>query len=398
MTPTFRRRLLTGLGAAALLGALAWAYRPAAIEVSVSAVERGAVRVVIEEDGVTRIRERYTVTPPVSGYVSRLALHVGDAVGPDQALFTLEPLPAATLDVRARAQAQAAVARAQAAERAASSAASAAQASADFARREVARREPLYRSGAISRTQYEQATAEALRSAATLASARSAIDVARHEREAAAVALRYAAGARADTQRIAVYAPVAGAVLAIHREDEGVVEAGTPMVTVGDPRSLEIVVDVLSADAVRIRPGMTVWLDRWGGDAPLEAHVRQIEPVAFTKISALGVEEQRVRVIADLQAPAERWQRLGDAYRVEAQFVLEDRAEVLRVPHSSLFRSGSDWSVYVVEAGRARLRTVTPGARGLLYSEIVAGLEPGARVITYPDDRIAEGVRVTEHD
>lgn len=390
-----RRWLVPGTVAALLVAAIGLAYRPPAIPVSVSPVERGRVEVVVEEDGVTRIRERYTVTPPVTGYVARLDLHVGDAVEPGQVLFALEPLPAAALDARARAEAQAGVARALAAERAATTAAKAAQASAEFASREVARLEPLYRTGAVPRNQYDQAVAEADRTAANLASARSAIEVARYEREAAETALRYAGGAREGERRIEVRSPVGGSILIVHREDEGVVQAGTPIVTVGDPHSLEVVVDVLSADAVRIRPGMTVWLERWGGDAALEARVRQVEPVAFTKISALGVEEQRVRVIADIAAPEDTWRRLGDAYRVEARFVLEEHADALRVPHSSLFRDGERWSAFIVDNGRARLRQVTPGARGLLHTEVIDGLAEHQTVVTYPDDRLADGTRVS---
>ncbi|MFA5940579.1 MAG: HlyD family efflux transporter periplasmic adaptor subunit [Sinimarinibacterium sp.] len=390
-----RRWLLPAIVATALAGALAVAYRTPPVPVAVSAVDRGSVEVVVEEDGVTRIRERYTVTPPVTGYVARLDLHVGDPVTPEQVLFELEPLPAAALDVRARAEAQAAVARAQAAERASGTAAAAAEASATFAKREAARLKPLYQSGVVSRTQYDQAVSEADRTRANLASARSAIDVARHEREAAETMLRYAGGARGGEQRIEVHSPVGGSVIAVHREDEGVVEAGAPIVTIGDPHSLEIVVDVLSADAVRLRPGMTLWLTRWGGETPLQARVRQIEPVAFTKVSALGVEEQRVRVIADILAPPEQWQNLGDAYRVEAQFILEQQTDVLRVPHSSLFRSGDEWFVFVVDRDRARRRAVTPGARGLLHAAISAGLSENDRVVTYPDDRLADGTRVS---
>jgi HlyD family secretion protein len=397
MSRTSRRWLFPGLIAVAILAAIGLAYRTPAVNVAVIEAARGPVQVVVEEDGVTRVRERYTVTPPVTGYVARLDFHVGDAVKVGQTLFVLEPLPSASLDARTRAESTAAVARAEAAQRAAETSAQAAQASADFARSEVKRLKPLMQTGAISRNQYEQALAEANRSAANLASAQSAIEVARYERVAAETALKFAGGARQSGQQIVVTSPVSGAVLAIQREDEGVVQAGTAMLTIGDPHSLEIVVDVLSADAVRLRPGMPVWLERWGGDNPLEARVREVEPTAFTKVSALGVEEQRVRVIADITAPPAQWQRLGDAYRVEARFVLHDQADVLRIPHSALFRDNGQWSIFVVDQDRARLRAVEPGARGLQFTEILNGLEVGARVIAYPDDRIADGVRVNPH-
>ncbi|MFP5305348.1 MAG: efflux RND transporter periplasmic adaptor subunit [Gammaproteobacteria bacterium] len=389
-----RRRLIPALTAVTVLVLIVWAYWPAPVAISASAVTRGPVQVVVQEDGVTRIRDRYTVMSPVTGYVGRLQLRVGDRVEAGQTLFTLEPLPAAALDVRAKAEAEAQVARARAAERAAETAARAAEASAELARRELARLEPLLKTGAVSRNQYEQAAAEAERSAANLASARSAIEVARYEREAAQTTLRYAGGARVDTAAIEVRAPIDGAVLILHREDEGAVQGGTPMLMLGDPHSLEIVVDVLSADAVRIRAGMPVQLEDWGGGVPLAARVRHVEPVGFTKISALGVEEQRVRVICDLAEPAERWRELGDGYRVDARFILHDAADALRVPHSSLFRVDDRWSVFVVLDGRARLREVRLGARGLLHSEIRDGLKEGEVVVTYPDDRIVDGTRV----
>jgi HlyD family secretion protein len=237
--------------------------------------------------------------------------------------------------------------------------------------------------------------AEAERADAMLKSARAAVDVARHELDAARTALRYsAASGPAATERIRVVSPVSGRVLSVLREDEGVVAAGTPVLAVGDPRSLEVFVDVLSSDAVRIRPGMDVWLERWGGDAPLEARVRTVEPTAFTKVSALGVEEQRVRVVADLVSPPEAWSRLGDGYRVEARFVIWHDDDALRVPHSSLFRVGEGWAVFVVDEGRAVRRRVSVGQRGALHAQVLEGLSAGQTVITYPDDRLADGTRV----
>jgi HlyD family secretion protein len=193
---------------------------------------------------------------------------------------------------------------------------------------------------------------------------------------------------------------VQAVVLEVQREDEGVVTAGQPIMTIGDPRSLEIVVDVLSADAVRIRPGMTMKLERWGGDVPLAARVRTVDPTAFTKVSALGVEEQRVKVVGDLVTPPEQWSTLGDAYRVEASFVLWESDDVLRVPHSSLFRSGHGWAVYTVTDGRAALRPVKVGHLGLLHAEVVGGLDEGQVIVTYPDDQLQDGARVEirEHE
>ncbi|MCK9368317.1 MAG: efflux RND transporter periplasmic adaptor subunit [Metallibacterium scheffleri] len=388
------RKIFLALALLAVGLLIAWAYRPEATLVSVTTVSRGPLQVVVAEDGQTRIRERYVMTPPITGYVQRLQLHVGDAVKAGQVLFTLEPLPPAALDARARAETQAQVLRAEAAMRAAETNAQAAAADATFAVREQARLRPLFDTGQISRTQYDRAASDADRAGAALQSARAAIEVAAYERQAAQTALRYAAGERGAAERIKVASPVSGVVLDIQREDEGVVTAGQPVLSVGDPRSLEIVIDVLSADAVRIRPGMAVWLERWGGSEALEARVRTVDPTAFTKVSALGVEEQRVRVVSDLLTPAERWPLLGDAYRVEARFVLWESADALRVPHSSLFRAGEQWAVFAAQDRRAARRLVKLGHHGVLFAEILDGLAEGETIVTYPDDRLADGARV----
>lgn len=387
------RRLVLAAIALALVAALAWAYRPGAVSVTAATVARGPLEVVVEEDGRTRVRERYAVTPPVTGYLRRVALHAGDAVRAGQALFELEPLPAAALDARSRAEARARVAGAAAAERAARAQVDAAATAADLALRERARLQPLFESGQVAKSQYDRAIVEAERADAALSAARAAVEVARHEQQAAATALQYAAGERSGG-RMTVTAPVGGVVLRVHREDEGVVAAGTPIVTIGDPASLELVTEVLSVDAVRIRPGMAVRVERWGGDAILEARVRTVDPGAFTKVSALGVEEQRVEVVSDLATPRDAWAGLGDAYRVETRFVIWRGEDVLRVPHSSLFRHGDDWAVFAVEDGRLAQRSVTLGQRGLLYAEVLAGLAAGDVVVTYPDDTLASGARV----
>lgn len=385
------------LGIAILIG---WAYRPSPVRVSVAQVTRGALQVVVREDGQTRIRERYVVTPPVTGYVQRLELHVGDPVDAGQVLFTLEPLPPTTLDARARADARARVARAGAALQATEADAQAAAAAAAYAVQEQGRLRPLFDTGQVSKTQYDRVAMEADRASAALRVARAAIDVARYEKESAETALRYSVGDRANDAPVQVRAPVKGVVLEVQREDEGVVTAGQPIMTIGDPRSLEIGVDVLSADAVRIRPGMAMQLDRWGDDVRLAGRVRTVDPTAFTKVSALGVEEQRVKVVGDLVTPPEQWSALGDAYRVEAGFVLWESEDVLRVPHSSLFRSGDGWAVYAVADGRAVVRPVEVGHLGLLHAEVVSGLDERQVIVTYPDDQLEDGtpVEIREHE
>lgn len=393
-----RRKILLLVIAVFVTLLIVWSYRPAAMPVSVVMVSRGPLQVLVEEDGQTRIRERYTVTPPVSGYMRRVDLHVGDAVAAGQVLFRLEPLPPGALDARARAEAEARVSRAQAALRTAQVDAEAALASATLAAREQARLGQLLESGQVARAQYDRTAAEKDRATAGLAAARAAIDMARYEKQAAETSLRHAAGERGGAGEIAVPSPIGGTVLDIRRESEGVVAAGEPVLVVGDPRSLELVTEVLSADAVRIRPGMQVQVDRWGGGEALEARVRTVAPLAFTKVSALGIEEQRVRVVSDLVSPATSWAALGDAYRVETRFVLWESPAALRVPHSSLFRNGDGWAVFVVQDGRAQRRSVRIGQRGVLHAEVIDGLREGDAVVTYPDDRLGDGVRVKNRE
>lgn len=390
------RRLFLIAVAVLIAGAIVYAYMPRPVEVSVTTVSRGYMSVSVEEEGHTRVRERYVVTAPVSAYAPRLLLHVGDGVQANQVLTELEPLPPGVLDVRSRAEAQARVAQARAALRAAQTNADAAQASAEYAARELQRVRSLKPSGAVSQAAVDQADADARRTAAMQASAKSAIEVARYDLTAAETALRYTVGTRnPDGERVKVTSPVDGVVLAVNHEDEGVVGSGQPLLTVGDPHSLEIVVDVLSSDAVRIRPGTRVLFTRWGGDHPLEGRVRSVEPVAFTKISALGVEEQRVWVIADFMSPEKDWLRLGDGYRLDTQFLIWESKDALRVPSSALFRNGDHWQVMVVRDGRLKLQAVQIGERGELYAQVLGGLAAGDEVITYPDDTLHEGERAS---
>ncbi|HEX6549752.1 MAG TPA: HlyD family efflux transporter periplasmic adaptor subunit [Gammaproteobacteria bacterium] len=390
------RRLVLIAVAVLIAGAIVYAYMPRPVEVSVTTISHGYMSVSVEEEGRTRVRERYVVTAPVSAYAPRLLLHVGDGVQTNQVLTELEPLPPGVLDVRSRAQAEARVAQARAALRAAQTNADAAQASAGYAARELQRLRSLKPSGAVSQAAVDQADAEARRTAAMQASAKSAIEVARYDLTAAETALRYTVGTRnPDGERVKVTSPVDGVVLAVNHEDEGVVGSGQPLLTVGDPHSLEVVVDVLSSDAVRIRPGTRVLFTRWGGDHPLEGRVRSVEPVAFTKISALGVEEQRVWVIADFVSPEKNWLRLGDGYRLDAQFLIWESKDALRVPSSALFRNGDHWQVMVVRDGRLALQTVQIGERGELYAQVLGGLAAGDEVVTYPDDTLRAGAHAS---
>lgn len=393
---TLHRHWGLGLTALALIAALAWGFMPRPVPVDVAAAGRGPLRVTVEEEGRTRVIDRYVVSAPVAGYVQRIQLRVGDAVVQCQTLAELEPLRSAVLDPRSRAEAEARVAAAQAAVLAAEQTARAAVADAQIAQKDYARRKALFQDGRISREEHDRAEAAARRAEATRRSSAFAVEVARHELEAARTALEYSAAPAAGTvpERVAVQSPVAGQVLRIVRESEGVVASGQSLIEIGDPAALEVEIEVLSADAVRIRPGMSVEFSRWGGDGILEGRVRVIEPTGFTKVSALGVEEQRVLVIADITSPPESWSRLGDGYRVEAGFILWEGGDVLQIPASALFRHGDGWAVFTLDAGRARLTPLTVGHSNGIAAQILDGMTEGTPVIVHPSDAIADGVRV----
>jgi HlyD family secretion protein len=388
-----------GILTAALLvtGLLVWGFWPRPVPVEIVSAERGPLTVTIDEDGRTRVIDRFEIRAPVAGVSCRVDFNVGDPVSRGQLLLGITPLQSAVLDPRSRAEAEARVAAAEAGLASMAETAEAAAARADYRSAEMARVEPLAEKGVVSREALDQARMERLAAEAALRAARHAVSVARYELEAARTALAHSAagGGSEPAERIPVRAPVDGLVLAVRRECEGPVDLGEVLLEVGNPSRLEVEVDLLSADAVRVRPGTRVLFEQWGGEEPLEGVVRTVEPVGFTKISALGVEEQRVLVIADFTSPPERWQRLGDGYRVEARFVLWHEDAVLQVPSSSLFRDGDGWALFTVREGRARLRRVEVGQRTGLRAQILAGLEQGEPVIDHPRDETADGARVT---
>ena len=393
-----RRSRTLGLSIAAItvLAALAWGFRPRPVLVEAGVLERGPLRVVVEEEGQTRVKDRYLISAPVAGYLQRIELDVGDSVSQGQTLALLEPLRPEVLDPRSQARAEAQVAAAEAALKGAEETVTAARAEARYARAEYARKQKLRADALISQEALDQADTRNRQASAALRSAEFAVDVARFELEAARTSLQYSLADNGEVGLpvVSLKAPASSRVLRIDHESEGVVSTAQPLLEIGDPSALEIAVDVLSADAVRIRPGNRVEFHRWGGAQPLEGVVRTVEPVGFTKISALGVEEQRVWVIADLTSPREAWLTLGDGYRVEAHFILWEAENVLQLPASTLFRHANGWAVFSIENGRARRREIETGQRTGLVAEVLAGLDAGARVILHPDDRIEDGVRV----
>lgn len=375
---------------------LIWGFWPKPVLVEAVAVIRAPLTVTIEEEGRTRVIDRYIVAAPVDGVTCEVQQNVGDPVRRDQALLDITPLDSQVLDPRSRAQARANVEAAASALRAAEESSRAAAAPARLAATELKRLRPLLDKGLVSRDAYDKALTEANTSAAARRSADFQVEVARYELEAARSVLEYTAGGKNEpAERVPIRSPIDGRILKIMHECEGPVRTGHPLMEVGDPSALEIEVDVLSADAVKIVPGMKVLFDRWGGDYLLEGVVRNVEPVGFTKVSALGVEEQRVLIISDFTSPREKWQRLGDGYRVEARFLLWHEEQVLQVPSSSLFRHDEGWAVFVIEDKRALRRSVKIGMRNGLFAQVLEGVEEGRMVINHPSDAVEDGRRVT---
>lgn len=386
-----RRRVLFLASTVAVVTVLALSLRPDRIVVETATARRGPLQTTVDEEGRTRVRHRYLVAAPVDGHLCRITLDEGDSVPRGTPLVQISPTP---LDPRTASQARARLEATEAAEREAAAGVALARAARREATSKLARAESLAVDGFISQQELELAqlnaeTAQRRLEAAAFRSdaAASEVDVAR----AALLASTPAGDAPPAGECLVVPSPIDGRVLRVYEENARVVAAGTPLLEVGDPADLEIVVDLLSTDAVRVAPGATMLIEEWGGDTTLRARVRMVEPSGFTKVSALGVEEQRVNVIADFVDPPGA---LGDGYRVETRTILRETDDALIVPWSALFRRGDDWGAFAVEDGRARRRDVQAGHRGAVHVEILAGLTEGDTVILHPSDRIDEGVRV----
>jgi HlyD family secretion protein len=376
-------------------GLLAVALWPTAVPVEVGTVSNGPLVVTVDEEGQTRVRRRYVVSAPVAGRVLRIELEPGDTVKQGDIVARIRAEAPSLLDARTRAEAEAAVASAKAALGRARADAERTKTALAQARRELIRAQELAKAGVVAPQDAEMRRDEALAAEEAVNAAAFAVDAAESELERAEARLRPSAS-DATGRVFNVTAPVDGAVLRRLRESESLVPAGEALLEIGDPRQLEIVSDLLSTDAVRVKPGARALIEQWGGSTVLEARVRRIEPAGFTKISALGVEEQRVNVILDFVDPAEAWKSLGDAYRVEVRIVLWEASSVLKVPTSALFRQGEGWAAYVMEEGRAHLTIVELGQQTAQEAEVRTGLSEGAKVILHPGDTLADGVRVEE--
>jgi HlyD family secretion protein len=379
MKITRKHVLLTGIGLVVFAG-IVYLFLPRPEVVQTAEVRRGPLQIVVEEEGETRVVDRYVITAPVSAYVRRLDFEVGDAVEAGQVIARFEPPRSVLLDPRSRTEAEARVSAAQAA-------LSRAEVASAQAERELGRMERLHATEAATRQALEQAEAEAV-------GARTSLDAARAELAAADAALRSdASGPPLPIQGV-VRAPAGGRILVVHQRSEGHVMQGEPLVEIGDTERLQVEAAILSQDAVRIRRGSRVMLDQWGGDEVLEATVTQVDPQGMTRVSALGVEERRVRAVADIVSPPEAYPGLGPGYRVLARFVVWEDADVLQVPTAALFRHNDGWAVFGVAGSRARVRPVTVGREAGLATQVLGGLEEGEVVIVHPGNEVEDGARV----
>lgn len=390
-TPRRLRLILVAIIVIVLLTVALW---PAARLVDTATVDVGVVRQTIEAEGRTRLKDRFEITAPMAATARRLQLEPGDRVARGDVLVTLEAMQPPPLDARGRRQAEAAVEAARARHGAAGEQVRVAEARATQARAEDQRQQALLERRLVATESAERSRTARLAAERELGSARFAFDTARHELDAARAVLERDADNGNAPVELEVASPVDGVVLRRHFESSRTVQLGEPLLEVGDPAALEVEVDVLSSDAVRLRPDMRVELLRWGGEPALPARVRRIEPGGFTKVSALGVEEQRVWVIIDIDAAPELFEGLGDAYRVNARFVLGEARDVVRVPASAVFTHGEGEAVLRVDGRRARLQPVRTGLHGGGEVEILDGLARGERVVVHPDRALSDGDRI----
>jgi HlyD family secretion protein len=383
-----KKLIASVLVVAAILAVAMW---PEAMDVTIVRAEQGPMQVTVDEDGETRVRDRFLVTAPVSGRVHRIEIEPGDTVVRGKTLLAqITPAESPLLDARTRSELQAAVDAATAAVGQARAERQRAATALERARSTLRRQQELMKAGAISSDDLEAAQT-------ALASAEDALRAAefterRAESEQQLARVRLSAPS-ASGRSVDVLSPVDGTVLRRLRESEGVVPVGEPLLEIGEPDRMEIVADLLSTDAVRVSPGAAVLIEQWGGGHTLDGRVRRVEPSGFMKVSALGVEEQRVNVVIDFVNHAEA-ARLGDGYRVEVRIVLWQENDVLKVPVGALFRQGDGWAVFVVEADRVRRQTVQLGQRNDNEGQILSGVEAGATVVLHPPDTLTDGARV----
>jgi HlyD family secretion protein len=371
------------------VAALAWLiFRPAPVLVETARAARGPMLVTVEEDGETRAHDRFVVAAPIPGRMLRVALEEGDSVRVNQVVAVLEPLP---LNQQQREEVLGRIAAAQAAKRQADARLAHAREDYEQSRRDRQRAEQLAREKVISAQVLEQAQNAEVTGGEELQAARFGAVAAESEVKVARAGLLGIGANGAGEKTISLRSPVSGRILRVVEKSERVVQAGTPILVLGDPAKIEIVTDVLTTDGVKIRPGAAVLIEGWGGDHPLRAKVRLVEPAGFTKISALGVEEKRVNVVADfVDSP----NGLSDGFRIEARIVTWQNADVLKIPSSAAFRDRESWSAFTIENGRLRRRSLQIGHRNQTEVEVLGGLNAGDQVVLHPSNQLTDGLRV----
>lgn len=401
MNGSWIKRTILGAIALAVIGAFIYALSPKPVLVDTSLISRGPLTVTVDEEGETRIREIYVVSSPNDGRVLRSPREVGDVVMKDKTLLAIiEPGDPSFLDIRTRRELEAVVAAAEASVILTESEIDRAESELDFAMSDLKRAKSLAQRGTISERTLEKASLDVQTHQAGLAQARANLTL-RHRQLDSAKA-RLIGPEQKKTKPtdmsccVEVFAPVDGRVLKIDKESEQIVKAGEPLLRIGDPKDLEIVVDLLSTDAVKVKPGAMAQIVGWGGPTPLKAKVRRIDPAGFTKVSALGIEEQRVNTILDLTSAREKLPPLGHDFRVFVRITVWSGEDVLKVPLGALFRQENEWALFKVVDGAAKLTRVKIGQRNPQMAEIIEGLQPGARVILHPSDRVSNGIKIEE--
>jgi|GWRWMinimDraft_15_1066023.scaffolds.fasta_scaffold03147_2 HlyD family secretion protein len=395
------KRSLGVLGLGLAIAGIVWIAWPNPIPVDFAVVTKGPMEVTVDDEAKTSVREVYTVSAPVSGKLLRIARDAGDPVIADETVVAvMQPVTPAFHDASTHEQLLAAAAAADAAEKLAEAEVRRIAAALDFARKELGRAQELARTDTIAVRTLDKARFDAEANAAALASAKAQLDVRRSERASVAARLIDPSSVPAQSNSaccIQIRSPVAGRVLRILQESETIVQAGAPLIEIGDPQDIEVVAELLSTDAVQITPGAPVRIDGWGGPA-VRGKVRRIDPAGFVKISALGIEEQRVRTWIDFTDPYEKWQQLGHDYRVIVHVTIWQDDGVLTAPAGAFFRKGNDWAVFAIRDGRARSVLVTLGQRNNQTAQILSGLSEGDKVVLHPSDRISEGVAVAQRE
>ena len=379
---------------AAAVAALALIFSRTPTRVDAATVKRGVFVQTVLNEGKTRVRDRYSVTAPIAGILARTSLEVGDPVDPSTVIAVIAPGLAPLEDPRARQVLEERLGAAEAGRSRAAALLESARARMTQARTDLERTSALAAKGVVTATRKERDELVNTLAERELASAEFGAHMAEHEEALARAALDVAGRKETEARRIEIRSPIEGVVLKIAQESEGPVAIGSPIMEIGDPRGLEIVADVLTTDAVQIEPGANAVIERWGGPRPLSARVARIDPEAFTKVSALGVDEQRVYVVMDVTSPREEWRRLGDAFRIEARIEIARIPDAVIVPVGALFKQKAEWSVFVIENNRARIRAVTLSRRGDTNAAVTAGIVPGEHVVVFPPPALRDGDKV----